>query len=188
MAKISEKFDPQGKIPPYAIAPKSELAIGWDGAPLLCRVNGKIGTCTIGTRDAGSAIYMHLLEYRWISEARWGGETEYWLDILFLDVDRQVCLLPLRSNAATRFGAWLKGLQSNPKHDYIANAVWARIEMLPTTVAVFEVESTIYLPEIVDSGWVGGDLFSAASRWLERFDPDINANCWIIPGSIEPAQ
>jgi hypothetical protein len=183
-----ERFSPRGQVPPYAIAEKSDLAIGWDGAPLLYRANGKTGRFAIGSYEAAeAAIYIHLLDWRWIEESRWGGEVEHWLDVLFLNGEQQVSLLPLRSNAATRFSAWLKGLQSNPRQDYIAHSVWLRMELLTATVVVNDREESIFLPEVIDFGWVDGARFDAASRWLERFDPDVNANCWIIPGDIQPA-
>jgi hypothetical protein len=183
-----EKFTPRGQVPPYAIAEKSDLAIGWDGAPLLYRSNGKTGKFAIGSHEATEpAIYIHLLDWRWIEEIRWDCEAEHWLDVLFLNGDQQVSLLPLRSNAATRFSAWLKGLQSDPRQDYIAHSVWLRLELLTTAVVVNGQEESIFLPEVIDFGWVDGARFDAASRWLERFDPDVNANCWIIPGDIQPA-
>jgi hypothetical protein len=178
------KFTPIGKIPPFAIADKSRSTINWDGAPLLYRANGKLGTFSAGTRDAGTAIYMHLLDWSWKEEARFGGDFEWWLDVLFINIDRQVSLLPLRSNAATRFGGWLKGLQDDPIKDYITNSVWLRLEMLPEQVEVNETEQLIYLPEIIDYGWVAADDYDASSRWLEQFNPDGNPNCWIIPGEI----
>jgi hypothetical protein len=61
------------------------------------------------------------------------------------------------------------------------------MELLTTTVVVNDQEESIFLPEVIDFGWADGARFDAASRWLERFDPDVNANCWIIPGDIQPA-
>lgn len=104
-----ERFHPASTPPPYAIAEKSDLKIGWDGAPLLCRANGKTGKFVIGTREVNAAIWMQLLDWRYIEESRWGGVVEWWLDILFLDSDRQVCLMPLRHNAATRMELGSKG-------------------------------------------------------------------------------
>lgn len=181
-----ERFHPVSPAPPYAIAEKSDLAIGWDGAPLLCRANGKTGKFVIGTREVNAAIYMHLLDWRYIEESRWGGVVEYWLDILFLDSDRQVCLMPLRGNAATRFGAWLKGLQGDRAVDYIAHAVWLRLEMLIEKAEVDNQDETFFLPEIIDFGWVGAEEWQKAERWLERFCPDENALCWMLPGDIQP--
>lgn len=182
------EFKPRGQVPPYAVAVKSDLSIGWDGSPLLYRANGKTGRFLIGSRESFTAdIYMHLLDWRWSNESRWGGDSEYWLDVLFLNSDRQVSLLPLRSNAATRFGSWLKGFQSDPNRDYIGHAVWLRMELLAAAVVVNECEESIFLPEVIDYGWETDARFDAASRWLERFDPDANANCWIIPGGIQSA-
>jgi hypothetical protein len=181
-----EKFKPTGQVPPYAVAPKSDLAIGWDGAPLLVRANGKTGKFVIGTREVNAAIYMQLLDWRYVEESRWGGVVEWWLDILFLDSDRQVCLTPLRHNAASRMGAWLKGLQSDPLRDYIAHAVWLRMELLLAKAEVGDREETFFLPEIIDFGWVDAAECETAGRWLDRFVPDENIHCWILPGDVQP--
>jgi hypothetical protein len=181
-----DKFEARGQVPPYAIADKSELAIGWDGAPLLCRANGKSGKFVIGTREVNAAIYMHLLDWRYVEESRWGGVVEYWLDILFLDGDRQVSVMPLRHNAATRLGAWLKGLQADPLRDYIAHAVWLKLELLAASAEVNDQEEIFFLPEIIDFGWVNAAECDTASRWLDRFCPDENAHCWILLGDVQP--
>lgn len=182
---IQTKFAPTGKIPPYAIVGKKEAEANFDGAPLFYRANGKSGLFTAATRDSGSKIFMHLLDYHWIHQARWGGEAEAWLDILFLNADRDVSILPLRSNAASRMAGWLKGLQSNPKHDYVTHAIWITLEMLPASVVVDEQEQSIYLPEVVQSDWADGAAFGAAQEWINAFDPENNDDCWQMPGSIE---
>jgi hypothetical protein len=182
---IQTKFAPTGKVPPWATAPKKDAEINWDGAPLLYRANGKTGLFSVAGRDSGSKIFMHLLDYRWAQQARWGGEAEAWLDILFVNAERDVSILPLRSNAASRMAGWLKGLQSNPKNDYLPYAVWLSLEMLPTSVVVDEQEQSIYLPEVVGSDWVSITDFQAANDWIETFRPDDNDDCWQMPGSIE---
>jgi hypothetical protein len=182
---IQTKFAPTGKIPPWAIVEKAKTEVNWEGVPLFCRANGKTGLFSVATRESGSKIFMHLLDYRWSDQARWGYEAENWLDILFLDSDRNVSIMPLRSNAASRMAGWLSGLQSNPLNDYLACAVWISLEMLPSPVIVNGVEEIIYLPEVVHSDWVDADEFRVAAAWLSEFQPDVNDDCWRLPGSIE---
>lgn len=182
---IQTKFAPTGKIPGWAIVQKKDAEVNFDGAPLFYRANGKTGLITAATRDSGSKIFMHLLDYRWTHQARWGGEAEAWLDILFLNADRDVSILPLRSNAASRMAGWLKGLQNDPKHDYLAHAIWISLEMLPTSVVVDEQEQSIYLPEVVQSDWVDATAFGNAQAWINTFQPEDNDDCWILPGAIE---
>jgi hypothetical protein len=181
---VQTKFAPTGKIPPWAIVEKNRAEISWGGAPLFCRANGKTGLFSVAGKDSGPKIFMHLLDHRWSHQARWGGTTENWLDILFLDSDRTVSIMPLRSNAASRMAGWLSGLQSNPLCDYLPHAIWISLEMLPNPVIVDGVEESIYLPEVVQFDWMGADEFQAAAAWLALNQPSENDDCWIMPGAL----
>ncbi len=181
------KFQPPtAAIPEFAKLKKTE-SLTFQGAPLFYRVDGFNGVFHCGDQEVGTSLYLHLLDWRWDEATRWRGERQYWIDILFVDEDRNVSLLCLKKDAAQRFNAWIKGLNSHPEFDIDPRSVWLRLAMTEREVEFDDmdtngdtfVSSSKYWVAIPDQwGFVEEQAFHAAKEWHDSY----MGKLWIIPG------
>jgi hypothetical protein len=176
------KFLPPISTPDFAKLQKTDQKLIFDGAPLFYRTNGSNGTFACGEQEIGQTLYMQLLDWRWTDATRWKGDRQWWIDILFVDNERNVSLLCLKKDSAQRFNAWIKGLKSAEEFDVNPRSIWIRMEMQSRQVEVADNPiSTYYVPVPEQWSFVSEQNFAAAEDWFHQqfhYSNDI----WIVPG------
>lgn len=88
------------QVPNFA---RANRKISWPiyaGAPRQWRFDGRSGEFRVGSTIAGKLLEAIVLDFRWIREDRFGRETQYWLDLAFVDKDGRVSILPLKKDSS----------------------------------------------------------------------------------------
>jgi hypothetical protein len=149
----------------------------WDGAPLHYRFNGRDGCFYVGEFPIAK-LWMQVLDWRWIEEARFGGSKQYWIDVLFADLDAVVSIVSLKKSGAEAMGAFLKKLGSPIDFDIEPHSI--SIEL---SASIVESQAhDYYLPRHFDWQWLDSRRFADACDWLEFGKPK---NPWILTGEVD---
>jgi hypothetical protein len=182
------------KAPSYAKSAKSST-FAWDGAPLQCRFSGSKGRFfTAGDAAGIPQLEMQILDWRWHQESRFGNPSQYWLDILFVDRNFTIAILPLKKECAEVISAFLKGLSSGEDNIFpysIVLTLTASERSLHDTsslgyaLAPGAIENKRYYAiDWPEWQWIEQARFSDAAEWLAHEKPE---NPWILTGVIERA-
>jgi hypothetical protein len=160
-----------GNIPEYAKAPTGYPA--WAGVPRQYRFDGRAGIFRVGSEDCGNYLVAQIFDWRWQQECRWGRESQYWLDLAFVDLDGCVAILPLKKDSAINLLDSLINLRR----------IGVRPEALLLALGAVEragEDGPWYVTEVTGREFAGQVMTVAAIKFAEG-----GQMRWILTGEIE---
>lgn len=162
--------------PDFAKTEKVSTLI-WDGAPLQYRFSGRDGLFYTA-QSTTSKLEMQILDWRWVEESRFRGELQYWLDVLFVDADGVVSVLPLKKHSAEAMSAFFKGLSRPDDFDIAPHSILLKLS--PSLIESQTYED-YWVSNNFDWCWIDSQRFGDAANWLVHEMP---ANPWIVTGEV----
>ena len=162
--------------PDFAKTEKASTLI-WDGAPLQYRFSGRDGLFYTA-RSSSSTLQMQILDWRWVEESRFRSPNQHWLDVLFVDVDGMVSILPLKKHGAEAMSAFFKSFSKPDDFDISPHSVLLKLS--PTLMECQEYDD-YWVPNDFDWHWIDSQRFGDAANWLTHEKP---SNPWIVTGEV----